>query len=340
MAEDLYQSGTISTKSKDKAGRRLVKPKFPKLSFSTVGYKEVFPPQPPRKRKLEGGGHRDNFRSEYSNLLFRFDDRHHSNLYAATYQAANGIPVRVNRELIAAGKSRPMFGRRNPEIEAAKQAIYDRGIADTRAMLIAAGNVLGNLTVLNPNEYADFFERVARQTMPITDVRTTVIINRFIQQHRRFISRIGDDNGWINRGSDNYLALIRRLNDEVQNGLNQIVNLAGNIVTVNPIALQDAPAAPAALQHRDIPRGTEDTVTLDEIEDNELMIDLDRNYATGKYMKASTVDNMPLRGEVLINPYTNAPARIIQPYLARLVDAPAGGRLKCPICKKMIGKKH
>ena len=333
MAEELYQSGTISTKSKNETGRRLVKQKvkskFPTLSFSTVGYKEVFPPQPPRKRKLEGGGHREQFRAEYRRLVLAFDNAHNSNLYEATITARNGIPTRVEGELLAAGRSRPMFGRRNPEIEAAKQAIYTRGLADTRAMLVAAGNALRNLDVLNPNQYGDFFVAEATRIMPNTDMRTTIVINRFIQQYRRFLD--GFDGGWINYGSDIYLALIRRLNDEVRNGLNQIVNMAGNIISINPAAEVQP------IRYRDIPRGEVDGVTYEEIVDGEDMIDYDRNYASGNYLKASTADDIPLRNRLVFNPFTNDTARIIQPYLARIVDAPTGGRIPKRKKKKLEG---
>ena len=313
--------------------REMVEPKFPILSFSTDGFKKKFAPKPPRKRKLNGGGHTADFNRAYAELVFQFDDRHRSNIYASTYLAGVGIPMRISNELRAAGRATPIFGRPNPTIDATKNAIVQRGLADTRAMLIAAGNVLRGLIVQPIEDYPAYFVQQANALIPVNVTpRDSILAHRYINQQRRTIQGIANTQ-WTNRGSDNYLALIRRLNDELQDGFNQVRTIVGYRVTENP-------ASTPRLQHRPIPRGAEDSVTYAEIDDNESMVDLDRNYDTGKYMKASTVESMPLRGEVIINPFTNAPAVTIQPYLAQLTDvAITGGRL-CPICKKMIGKKH
>lgn len=55
-----------------------------------------------------------------------------------------------------------------------------------------------------------------------------------------------------------------------------------------------------------IPRGATNTVTLDDIEEGEDMVNFQGEHGYGRYYKASTFDQLPLRGRYKKNPTTRA----------------------------------
>jgi len=276
--------------------------------------------------ELEGGGiFKRNFNVAYADMVVGFDDTHGTNLYAATAGAFDGLPARVSRELTAAGKSNPIFGRHNPAINTAKQDIVVRGITDTREMLNAARNSLRGLVVLSPNEYGDYLLTQARQILGNNIDRETT---RYLNQLRLWFYDETTINRWVNIGSTRYIALIQRLNNEIQNALNYLRGAPTN-AQVNPLS--------TALERRPIPRGSTDNITEDEIVNDDIMGDFNGNYSRNVFLKQSTIDSLPKNAGRTINPYNNLPIENMELYLADV--ALTGGRL-CPICYKVVGKKH
>jgi hypothetical protein len=70
------------------------------------------------------------------------------------------------------------------------------------------------------------------------------------------------------------------------------------------------------------------------------MADFQRKYNDGLYHKQSTINKIE----------RNSDGQRLSPYDREIIDgqienyiadvSATGGRLKCPICKKMVGKKH
>jgi len=261
-----------------------------------------------------------------------FDREHGTVLYAMTTQNNVDIPSRVSLRLFQAGKSTPtLFRRENAAVASIKQRIVDEGIAETNRFLDNVETSIDGMTILHPSRYADFFRQEATQMLrnnPNIDARTRSEANRDINQYVRRIQQLATTTEW-HGGGNYYIQLLRNFNILLQEGFDRIRRIR---TSVNPLF--------NALPSRPIPRGSTDNLTAEEINKGDIMGDFQGRYNEGLFHKQSTIDKIERndRGQ-LISPYDRAIIDgQIENYIADV--AATGGGIKCPICKKMVGKKH